>query len=84
MHDGFALRRRQQPRPHADQAAGLVPSATLTQAVTLTGAGGVPFNFGATSGDVTMEFILEGDPAANGSSFLGVGENSTSSLRYEL
>ena len=68
----------------ADQAAGLTPLATLTSTVTLDGTNGAPFDFGATAGDTTMEFILEGDPIATGASgFLAVGENSTSSLRYE-
>jgi hypothetical protein len=69
----------------ADQAAGLTPLATLTNTVTLDGTAGAPFDFGATSGDTTMEFILEGDPVATGVvGFLAVGENSTSSLRYEV
>ncbi|HRZ55213.1 MAG TPA: hypothetical protein P5525_07120, partial [Candidatus Paceibacterota bacterium] len=58
--------------------------AKLTSAVTLDGTAGAPFNFGATSGDTTMEFILEGDPVATGNSgYLAVGENTTSNLRYD-
>ena len=68
----------------ADQVGGLTPLATLTNTVVLTGAAGEPFDFGVSSGDVTMEFILEGDPDLTGDSgFLAVGENTTSSLRYE-
>ena len=67
----------------ADAAGGLAPLAKLENAVTLTGAGGVAFDFGTSSGDVTIEFILEGDPSVNEDSFLAVGANSVSSLRYE-
>ena len=68
----------------ADTAAGLTPLVTLTEPVTLTGAGNVPFDFGFSSGDVTIEFILEGDPEATGDSgYLAVGENSGSNLRYD-
>jgi hypothetical protein len=68
----------------ADTTGGLVPLSTLTNTVTLTGTAGESFDFGLTSGDTTMEFILEGDPEATGNSgFLAVGENTTSSLRYE-
>jgi hypothetical protein len=67
-----------------DMGIGLFPSATLTDAVVLTGGAGVAFEFGATSGDGTIEFILEGNPGAGVSSFLAVGANSTSSLRYEV
>src|SRR5688572_5892295 len=56
--------------------------ARLTNSVTLDGTNGVPFDFGATSGDVTMEFILEGDPTAGPDGYLAVGENTVSSLRY--
>lgn len=66
----------------ADRNTGLVPVASLTNAVTLSGAGGVPFDFGTTSGDVTMEFILEGDPVGRADGYLAVGENTTSNLRY--
>jgi hypothetical protein len=58
--------------------------AKLTNSVTLDGTAGAPFNFGATFGDTTMEFVLAGDPVATGDSgYLAVGENTTSSLRYE-
>jgi Concanavalin A-like lectin/glucanases superfamily len=66
----------------ADQTNGLTPLATLTNTVTLDGTAGSPFDFGATSGDTTMEFILEGDPTAGQVGYLAVGENTTSSLRY--
>jgi hypothetical protein len=66
----------------ADAASGLAPVASLTNAVALTGSGGVPFDFGYTFGDVTMEFILEGDPTAGADAYLAVGEVTTSSLRY--
>ncbi|MCP4456160.1 MAG: hypothetical protein GY809_32280, partial [Planctomycetes bacterium] len=68
----------------ADRAAGLPPLATLTSPVTLTGANKVTFDFGRTSRDVTMEFILEGDPApGSASKYLAVGSNTGSNLRYE-
>ena len=43
-----------------DAVLGLNPTAVLTNAVTLTGSNRASFNFGPTSGDVTIEFILEG------------------------
>ncbi len=64
--------------------AGLPPGARLFAPVTLTGVGGVSFQFGAVTGDATLEFILEGDPSAFVSSFLAVGVNAASSLRYEV
>ncbi len=67
----------------SDAAAGLTPLAKLSDQVSLTGANRAAFNFGANSGDVTMEFILTGNPSAtSGSSFLAVGANTASSLRY--
>src|SRR6185503_8866692 len=67
-----------------DAAIGLTPLARLTAPVTLTGANRSAFHFGTNSGDVTMEFILEGNPAAgSGSAYLAVGANTTSNLRYE-
>jgi hypothetical protein len=69
----------------ADAATGLTPLAKLTNQVVLNGTGAVPFEFGATSGDASIEFILEGDPIATGDSgYLAVGEVTTSSLRYDL
>jgi hypothetical protein len=68
----------------ADVAIGLVPAATLTSAVVLTGTSGSAFDFGATTGDATMEFILQGNPTASASSFLAVGtSNPKSRLTYE-
>lgn len=66
----------------ADKAGGLEPLATLTNIVTLTGSGLVPFDFGPTSGDTSMEFILEGDPTASAYAYLAVGQNTDSNLRY--
>jgi len=67
-----------------DAASGLTPTAKVISTLVLNGSGGVDFDFGAISGDATMEFILEGDPSANDSAFLAVAENSTNSLRYEV
>ncbi len=68
----------------ADQMAGLSTLATLVSPVVLTGANKAPFNFGHTSGDVTLEFILEGDPTTGSASkYLAVGNNAGSNLRYE-
>jgi hypothetical protein len=67
-----------------DDAAGIAPVARLTNAVTLTGANRADFNFGPNAGDVTIEFILAGNPAVgSGSAYLAVGANATSNLRYE-
>jgi hypothetical protein len=68
----------------ADTAAGLVPLAKLTNALTFNDVNKSAFNFGNNSGDVTMEFVLQGDPAAGGpDGYLAVGANANSSLRYE-
>src|SRR5687768_15463526 len=67
-----------------DTVAGLVPVAKLTNPATLTGANRVAFDFGNNSGDVTIEFVLQGNPAAgSGSAYLAVGANASSNLRYE-
>ena len=66
----------------ADAAAGLPTLARLTTNAVLTGANRVAFNFGANSGDVTMEFILTGNPSFSGGSYLAVGANVGSNLRY--
>ncbi|HTG42896.1 MAG TPA: hypothetical protein VK633_00065, partial [Verrucomicrobiae bacterium] len=59
------------------------PAAKLTSLVTLDGTAGAPFDFGATSGDATMEFILQGNPTAGPDGYLAVGENTPIiSLRY--
>ncbi len=69
---------------NADAGGGLIPLARLTNAAVFTGANREAFNFGAGTGDVTMEFILTGDPTAGGiSSYLAVGTNVSSNLRYE-
>src|SRR5262245_29700372 len=69
---------------NSDAGAGTIPVARLNTAVTLTGANRVPFNFGTNSTDVTIEFILQGNPnAGNGSAYLAVGTNTASNLRYE-
>ena len=68
----------------ADAGGGLKPVARLPAAVTLTGTNKIPFDFGPTSGDVTFEFILEGDTSDTVSAYLAVGANANSNLRYEL
>ncbi len=67
-----------------DARGGLQPLARLTSAVTFRGQDQEAFDFGATSGDTTLEFVLEGDPQANTGSYLAVGANASSNLRYEL
>ena len=68
----------------ADAGGGIVPLTKLTTPAILTGANKTAFNFGANSGDVTMEFVLEGNPnAGSGSAYLAVGANTSSNLRYE-
>ena len=67
-----------------DVAGGLKPLARLTAALTLTGTNRGVFNFGTNSGDATIEFIVEGNPAVSQSAYLAVGENASSNLRYEL
>src|SRR5262245_1304175 len=65
----------------ADAGGGLTPLAELTNAVTFNDVNSVAFNFGNNSGDVTMEFILQGDPFAGGiDGYLAVGANTTSNL----
>jgi len=68
----------------ADAAAGLTPTAKLTSAATFSGANRLAFNFGTNSGDATIEFIVEGNPAAiAGAAYFAVGTNVSSNLRYE-
>ena len=68
----------------ADTATGLAPLAKLTNVLTFDDVNKSVFNFGNNSGDVTMEFILQGDPVAGGpDGYLAVGANANSSLRYE-
>lgn len=59
-------------------------TARHTTVETLDGTNSASFDFGAISGDATMEFIVRGDIAAGGQDgFLAVGSNGTFSLRYE-
>ena len=68
----------------ADFQAGLRPLASLLVPAVFYDTNRQAFNFGSSSGDVTMEFILEGDPAAGGANgYLAVGSTAGSSLRYE-
>lgn len=63
---------------------GLTPVAKLTAPATFNGSNSQAFDFGASSGAATLEFIVEGDPVAGGADgYLAVGANSTSNLRYE-
>lgn len=64
--------------------AGAAPAARLLQPLVFTGGAGAPFDFGVTTEDATVELLLEGNPDANGSAFIGVGSNKDSSLRYEV
>src|SRR5687768_12435439 len=66
-----------------DAAGGLNFVTRLTSAVTLTGANRVPFDFGTTSGDATLEFVLEGNTGPSISAYLAVGVNTASNLRFE-
>lgn len=68
----------------SDAAGGLTPIARLTSALTFDGTDRAACDFGASSGSVTMEFILEGDPGPTTSAYLAVGANGASNLRYEL
>ena len=71
----------------ADAASGLAPLAKLTSQFYTLGTIGVPFNFGTSSGDGTMEFIVEGDPNPGAGTSLAVDYdpvtgNWRNSLRY--
>jgi hypothetical protein len=69
---------------NGDASAGLVPTATLTSSLTFNDVNKAPFNFGTNSGDVTIEFVVTGDPVAGGlNGYLAVGTNTSSNLRYE-
>jgi len=58
--------------------------AKLTSALALNGTAGSRFDFGAGSGDKTMEFILQGDTAATpATGYLAIGSNRNNSLRYK-
>lgn len=68
----------------ADSQSGIKPLATLMVPAVFYDTNRQAFNFGNSSGDVTMEFIVEGDPiAGGGNGYLAVGSTSGSSLRYE-
>ena len=69
----------------ADAAGnGSAPVSKLSTAASFDGSDSRVFDFGVTSGAVTMEFIVEGDPLASGQDgYLAVGANASSSLRYE-
>jgi len=59
-------------------------TARHTTVEVFDGSNSAAFDFGAISGDATMEFIVRGDIAAGGQDgFLAVGSNATFSLRYE-
>lgn len=67
----------------SDAAGGLAPTARLSAALWFYGTNRAAFNFGTSSGNATMEFILEGNPATTTSAYLAVGANSSSNLRFE-
>jgi len=68
----------------ADHAGPLPYIAASTTSLTFDTNSGSPFDFGAVSGSSTIEFILSGDPVAQGrDGFLAVGANGTWNLRYE-
>lgn len=65
-------------------AGGPATTAVLTSAASVDTTFGIPFDFGAVSGSSTAEFIIDGDPVAQGQNgFLAVGANGTWNLRYE-
>ena len=67
-----------------DATAGVQPLTTLRVPAEFYDTNRMSFNFGNSSGDVTFEFILKGDPAAGGiSGYLAVGADSASNLRFE-
>ena len=68
----------------SDAAGGLAPTSRLSTPLAFYGTNRTAFNFGTDSGNATMEFILEGNPASTTSAYLAVGANSSSNLRYEL
>ncbi len=69
----------------ANDNAGTLPYAAIsTASVSFDTTSGAPFDFGAVSGSSTIEFIVGGDPVAQGrDGFLAVGANGTWNLRYE-
>ncbi|MBI1839257.1 MAG: CotH kinase family protein, partial [Verrucomicrobia bacterium] len=68
----------------SDAIAGIKPLAALAAPASFFDTNRVSFNFGSSSGDATLEFIVEGDPLAGGpDGYLAVGLNASSSLRFE-
>ncbi len=68
---------------HGDGAGPLPYVATLTEPQTYDATGGTEFDFGEITDSATFEFIVEGDPGVDRASYLAVGENTPSNLRYE-
>ena len=69
----------------ANDHAGTLPYVAIsTASLSFDTMSGAPFDFGAVSGSSTIEFIVGGDPVAQGrDGFLAVGANGTWNLRYE-
>ena len=68
----------------ADVVVGIKPLATFLTPAQFFDTNRVAFNFGNSSGDATIEFIVEGDAVAGGANgFLAVGSSASSSLRFE-
>jgi len=65
-----------------EAAGGLVPAATLTDAITFLGNQNAAFNFGTVTGDGTFECIVEPAGLA-ASAYLAVGANPQSNLRLQ-
>ena len=58
------------------------PIAKLTSPITLDGSSGVPFNFGSTLFDTTIEFIVMGNASAIDVGTLAAGSNTDFELRF--
>ncbi len=65
-----------------EAAGGIVPAATLTDAITFLGNQNAAFNFGTVTGDGTFECIVEPAGLA-ASAYLAVGANPQSNLRLQ-
>ncbi|MES2466214.1 MAG: CotH kinase family protein [Verrucomicrobiota bacterium] len=65
-----------------EAAGGLIPAATLTDAITFPGNQNAAFNFGPVTGDGTFECIVEPSGLA-ASAYLAVGSNTQSNLRLQ-
>ena len=65
-----------------EAAGGLIPAATLTDAITFAGNQNAAFNFGTVTGDGTFECIVEPSGLA-ASAYLAVGSNTQSNLRLQ-